>query len=298
MKGVNAMSIKDKLGKMKSFLFDDEEDDSKKINIKKPGKDHKKEDVKGKDEELSKTKEIESMYFEDISEIEPDVTEPKEEVIKSRAERKEIDFDFPEFNDNDFMQPEPEIKPEPEPIVSYAREEVKSLLYQGSKRNTDTKRFKPTPMISPVYGLLDEDGSAAQHGSSRSSRNKEEVSIDDVRKKAYGSFDEDKKTDIKLKTIEEAEKDMEKEEKEIEVKEEKPIIVNDEDDDMVLPNINFKEIDIEAEVKEESKAAVDEAPEEEKAKSVPEDDEDDEDTKEQDLFNLIDSMYQKEGEEE
>lgn len=307
------MSIKDKIGKMKSFLFDDEEEDSKKISIKKPIKEHKEEkkEIDIEDEKFSKTKEIESLYFEDISEPEIEIEKPKEEVIKSRVERKEIEFDFPDFNDNDFMKPEPEKKPDP--VVSYAREDVKPILYQGSKRGTESKRFKPTPMISPVYGLLDEDGMTISHDTAKKQRQKEEASIDDVRKKAFGSYDEG----IKMKTIEEAEKDMEEEEKNGEIEEPKVSIketvkVNaDEDDDMILPNINFKEIDITQEMAEEEPTVEseenefdehlnDEKKDEEKSKKSHEDDDDDEDeeTKEQDLFNLIDSMYQKEGEEE
>ena len=68
---------------------------------------------------------------------------------------------------------------------------------------------------------------------------------------------------------------------------------NKEEDDMILPNVNFKEIDVDQERTRNLKKDLDEK----KETKVIEDDDDD-DTKEQDLFNLIDSMYQKEGQDE
>ena len=95
---------------------------------------------------------------------------------------------------------------------------------------------------------------------------------------------------------------MEKEEKELsrekskKIIEKESVLVKEEDnDDMILPNINFKEIDVDKERKKlndikDSKQDI--------IKKENLDDDDDDDTKEQDLFNLIDSMYQKEGSEE
>ena len=66
--------------------------------------------------------------------------------------------------------------------------------------------------------------------------------------------------------------------------------LDEDDDDMILPNINFKEIDVDKERKKN------ELKNEEKEISRAEThnkEDDDEDTKEQDLFNLLDSIYQK-----
>ena len=60
---------------------------------------------------------------------------------------------------------------------------------------------------------------------------------------------------------------------------------------MILPNVNFKEIDVDEE-RNKSKKTVNKKKEVSKVE-----DDDDDDTKEQDLFNLIDTMYSKEGEE-
>ena len=306
------MGLRSKLNKMKSFLFD-EEDEEKEVKkpLKKPfKKENKQVEEKRQTEDLSKTQEIEELYFEDVSEPKLEETkEMKSSEIKSRVLKNETEFKFPEFDDDDFMV----ASKKPEPVIEPVKEVPKPVLYQGSKRKEETKKFKPSPIISPIYGLLDNDGNRVKSGTSNKEKNKqdEEVSLDVVRKKAYGSLDQELENTMKRlskKTIEEAENDMEKEEKELsrekekarEVKEEKPIVVSnddsDDDDDMILPNINFKEIDVDKErektIKSKDKKNVDE-------KKLSNDlDDDDDDTKEQDLFNLIDSMYQKEGKEE
>lgn len=274
------MGLKSKLNKMKNFLFDEEE-------IEKPEKKNKNKRVEEvivekKDEEV---KEFDDFYFDDISE--PEINDTKE--VKSRM-TKENDFKFPEFDDDDFMTP---IRKEPE-IKIEKQEDVKPILYQGSKRREETKKFKPSPIISPIYGLLDQDGNKIKPDIKKSDiplKNKEDITFDEIRKKAYGSLDDEFENTIsKLsrKTIEEAEKDMEEEEKEMLSKssdDNEEAYVSDlevsiNEEDMVLPRVDFKEIDIDKEhinKKEDKRSQID--------------DEDDEDTKEQDLFNLIDTIY-------
>ena len=290
------MGLKSKLNKMKSFLFDDEEESVKKpkVAIKKDSKKEIEKEIEEK--KLPKTQDIEELYFEDVSEVKEDSGE-----IKSRVQKKEAEFKFPQFDDDDFAVS----KVRPEPLFEkQIREEPKKVLYQGSKRKEETKKFKPSPIISPIYGLLDSEGNTIKEEDKKEKVKYEEVSLDSVRKKAYGIDNELENTMKRLskKTIEEAEKDMEKEEKELsrekskKIIEKESVLVKEEDnDDMILPNINFKEIDVDKERKKlndikDSKQDI--------IKKENLDDDDDDDTKEQDLFNLIDSMYQKEGSEE
>lgn len=294
------MGLKSKLNKMKSFLFDDEEEE----NIKKPKislkKENKKEIEKEEEQNLSKTQDIEELYFEDVSEAKEEVGE-----IKSRTQKNESEFKFPQFDDDDFAVS----KVRPEPLFEkQIKEEPKKALYQGSKRKEETKKFKPSPIISPIYGLLDSDGNTIKEEDKVKEKTKyEEVSLDSVRKKAYGIDDELENTMKRLskKTIEEAEKDMEKEEKELsrekskKVLEKESVLVkeNSLDDDMILPNVNFKEIDVDKE-REKLNDIKDNKQDIIRKDTFDDDSDDDDDTKEQDLFNLIDSMYQKEGNEE
>lgn len=300
------MGFKNKLNKMKSFLFDEEEE---KEVVKTP------KIVKEKKEERKPVKVIEEdyetsnkddLYFEDVSEtFTPDVTE-----VKSRSVKNENEFKFPEFNDDDFMVAKPKPRIEVEEVKPVKKEEPRTLLYQGSKRKEESKKFKPSPIISPIYGLLDNEGNTVKKEDETydsSYLDKSEPSLDMVRKKAYGIIDEELENTMKRlsnKTIEEAEKEMEKEEelsriKQKNKKEESKVIEipksisydaeDDDDDDMILPNLKFNEIDVDKEIKEGKTGSIKKV----SAKDYDEDDE--EDTKEQDLFNLIDTMYSKEG---
>ena len=284
------MSLKNRLSKMKNFLFDEEEVKEEKKETKKDRKKQKKEI----EEAFNSNDDVETISLDDdfTYEFENDytndtVTDIDIPVTKSRVEKQE--FTIPELTDDDFLLQEKTIEKEVEPLYE------KPLLYQGSKKRKDeVKRFKPSPIISPIYGLLDEKGNKINDDKEVVDmvlNNKDEVSLDDVRKKAYGKLDdeiEDTLKKLSSKTIEEAEKEEkveelsreEKKEKKKKEKTKKEIDFDEDDDEMILPSVSFKEIDVDSKTKKEET-----------------DDDDDEETKEQDLFNLIDSMYMKDGEE-
>lgn len=284
------MGFMNKLSKMKNFLFDEEEVEEKPVK-KQTKKIIKKQEEKPNivEEKYDKKEEIENLYIEDINDVEPVISSE----VKSRTLKNESTFKFPEFNDDDFAIKKPIVEVAP-PII---KEEPKPVLYQGSKRKEEIKKFKPSPIISPVYGLLDENGKKVKkEEDSKESKlkTKEDITFDEVRRKAYGEIEKEDIEEVKnlsSKTIGEAEKEMnEKIElsriKEKAKKEEKEIENNDEDD-MILPNVNFKEIDVDKERLGKNVTK----------KTIVEDDDDDDDTKEQDLFNLIDSIYQEKEKE-
>lgn len=286
------MGLKSKLSKMKNFLFDEEE-------IEKPEKKKVKKKVEEetdfvieKPREKIKKYEDDDFFFDDVSDNEVEKTI---EVKSRMTKENENEFKFPEFNDDDFMT---SVREEPrfEPVK---KAEVKPILYQGSKRREETKKFKPSPIISPIYGLLDNNGNSLKSDEKKSEdfpvKSRDEKNYDIIRKKAYGALDDEFENTISRlskKTIEEAVSDMEEEEKnnqevyfetrtekDDEKLSKKTIVTDTEEDDMVLPSVNFKEIDI------------DENCNKKEVKEVSLEDEDDEDTKEQDLFNLIDTIY-------
>jgi len=302
------MGFKNKLSKMKSFLFDEEDEEFEDKKVSKKIKPEKKKEVDveidtklvvEEDDKFSNTQEIEELFFEE---------EPEEETyeaIKPRSQKSENSFSFPEFDDDDFM-----VSPrKSEPVISIIDPEPKTNLYQGSKRKDEPKKFKPSPIISPIYGLIDTEGNAVHKEADaiESKYYKEEATFDEVRKKVYGAYEENFDNTIKrlsTKTIEEAEKEMEdelsREKINSNVVEEDPIVAskaNEDLDEEIVPNINFKEIDVDFE-RTKDYSRVKNKLEKEEVKSNFDDEDDDDDTKEQDLFNLIDSMYQKEGNEE
>lgn len=122
----------------------------------------------------------------------------KEQIISSFEEEREHRINKPVFfDDNDFRdlnltsEPEPKIKEEKPKIVE--RE-----LYNNrvEKEPEEKKIFKPTPIISPVYGVLDKN----YHKEDIVSRNDKieegksktlEPSIDSIRNKAYGTLEDE-----------------------------------------------------------------------------------------------------------
>ena len=296
------MGLKSKLNKMKSFLFDEEDEEERPIK-KRP------EEKKRKVENLEQTKEINIKSAPTIEELYMEDESDKiiiNDQVGSRIEKKESEFKFPEFDDDDFLVN----AKKPEPIVSLTKEEPKRILYQGSKPRDEVKKFKPSPIISPIYGLIDQNGNVNNDGlkTPESSRTEEEVRYEEIRKKAYGIMDKELEntiTRLSKKTIEEAEKEALENEKlsrvvknsdasEIGVSEVVNSTTDDEDDDMILPSVNFKEIDVDKERGKVTDKSIKRA----EMEIDPGDDDDEDDTKEQDLFNLIDTMYQEKENEE
>lgn len=277
------MGFMNKLNKMKNFLFDEEEIEEKPLK-KQVIRSKSKASSNNLDQDFEKTQEIDNLYMEDL---------PEEKVVnnevKLRTVKAEANFEFPTFDDDDFAA----VSKKPEPIIPVVKEEQKPILYQGSKRKDDIKKFKPSPIISPVYGLLDDKGKEIKKDSDykdSKSKNKEDITFDEVRRKAYGQSDFDTLKNLSTKTIEEAEKAMEEEEKKSrakqnKVKEQFKSVSSFDEDDMILPNISFKEIDVDKERLENTSILS-------KKKVIIDEEDDDDETKEQDLFNLIDSMYQ------
>jgi len=122
-------------------------------------------------------------------------------LTESRLEENKEKFVFPVyFDDKDFDDLE---KPKAKPVApkEIKKEEVKREPYQGAKVTIDPepkKVFKPSPIISPVYGVLDknyskDDITTKQDKNRAVSRTMkpENMTVDDIRKKAYGTLEDD-----------------------------------------------------------------------------------------------------------
>lgn len=118
-----------------------------------------------------------------------------EEVIEEKIETKEEEnkFKFPfVFDENDF---EPQTRFN-EPVVKKVKEEKKpTTLYNHTKnsKQKEVKKFKPTPIISPVYGILDknykkEEVKAKPENTYKITRASKKVDFESVRMKAFGSL--------------------------------------------------------------------------------------------------------------
>lgn len=154
--------------------------------------------------------EIKPQKKEVVKPAEPPVmrretTIPKEvnatPVTESRLEENKEKFVFPVyFDDKDFDDLE---KPKAKPALpkEIKKEEPKREPYQGAKVTIapePKKVFKPSPIISPVYGVLDKnyskDDITTKQDKNRVVPRKvkpENMTVDDIRKKAYGTLEDD-----------------------------------------------------------------------------------------------------------
>ena len=268
------------LEKVRDFFYDDEEDILEDIK-KKPSK-HGKE----------KKEKIKIIEKEEIKE-EPKETQSISERELFKAERT---FNFPFDVEDDITEKEEvkevpviEKKEEYKPQREY--KETKPLSIRNytkyEKEEEPEKKFKPTPVISPIYGILDKNYKKEDLLISDNKTKVEEKKLDyeTVRKRAYSKA---------YKTEEENDSkgiffnlDEEKKEDEDEVK----IIYNDveeEKEDDKTKTIGEKIEEYEKSLKKEEVEDI-ETTEEENILS---------ETKEQDLFNLIDNMYNSDEEDD
>lgn len=122
--------------------------------------------------------EIPAPAKNDIEKKEEDITDNK--IIKSEEKPS-----APIFFDDDYFKE-----------LEQPKKEVKSS-YKKEIKEVEKKIFKPTPIISPVYGVLDKDYQKEEITTKVQKTYKaNNISIDDVRKKAFGSLEEDLETTL------------------------------------------------------------------------------------------------------
>lgn len=121
-------------------------------------------------------------------EVPPVVLQPKEEVRYYQGKKEK--------------EKQPYGVVEPTRVADYGRNEnyVQPGVYE---RKEDRTHFKPSPIISPIYGILDKNYKKEDVVSKRevrltSSYARENLSVDDVRRKAYGNTNEENKVVEKI----------------------------------------------------------------------------------------------------
>jgi hypothetical protein len=152
---------------------------------------------------------LRDMFTEEVDEVEeepikkeviqveiPAPQQKEEEAVEApKPPKKEEKVQQPIFfDDNDFANLE-----QPKKVEKSSLYLKKHTSYDKPKKveeKQEKKVFKPTPIISPVYGVLDknyhkEDIKQKNNYSSSAYYNHKEVNIDDIRKKAYGTLEDD-----------------------------------------------------------------------------------------------------------
>ena len=247
-------------------------------------------------EETDKTQEF---SFEDEQTGEIEKIEDIDDIYKDEEveQTKPIFFDDKDFRDLDFGVKEEkkvEVKePEETPIYTrssvYTKETITTDEREpyGRKIERETiveekKIFKPTPIISPVYGILDKNYHKEDIVSRNEVKEPELNPIDTIRNKAYGTLeDELENTLFGTNSILFKKEDNEDKSEVSEI------------DDSVLSNLTddiSKELDELLIKKEKYEPEEEEKPSKTRSKE-PEEDEDD-------LLNFIDSTLYKDGDEE
>lgn len=165
---------------------------------------------KDKVKEMGFFEKVKNMFTEEVEEDDVKVEQIKKEVtkvaIESPTTKKEDDdiqnnFEFKSeekisvpvfFDDNDFRDLKLDEKKE-EPV--HKEKEIYGSKIQEPV--VEKKNFKPTPIISPVYGILDKNYhkedivSRNEARSSRTEKSVTESSIDAIRNKAYGTLEDE-----------------------------------------------------------------------------------------------------------
>ena len=130
----------------------------------------------------------------------------KEEIEYEEEDTQEFKFDVEEkvnkpvfFDDNDFRDlnfSTPKVE-EKKPVIQEKEKDVYGIRRQEEKEVIERKAFKPTPIISPVYGILDKNYhkedivSRTEQPVKTVSSNDVDVSIDSIRNKAYGTLEDE-----------------------------------------------------------------------------------------------------------
>ena len=283
------------LEKVKNFFYEEDYDEEEeKEEIKKPIK-PKKEKIKVTELKEDKKEKIDRQ---DISERE-----------LFQAERT---FNFPVDVEDEYYgineEKETKINKVEERVYKKPEPEYKSTMYSGIRDYSKTEvkeqpkqenRFKPTPVISPIYGIMDKNYKKEDImiDSAKEANASKKVDYDTVRKRAYSNVynkpepEEDSKGIFYNLDEEDSNEDDVK------------IIYNDvtfdeesnEEDENVTIGQKIEEYE------EQQENFEDDTPYEEDDGEETEIDEESQilsETKEQDLFNLIDNMYNSDEEDE
>ena len=282
------------MGKLKNILFTEEEETEEIPVIHENPVTEVSEENNTLEDEIARFKNFnyeETIESEPIPEIKPIIKE--EEPVKKEEKSPFQSFDEEEFeriaaiNKNRLLERDRKLREVKErKREQYEHEVIKPVVKEQPK-------FVPSPVISPVYGILDKNytkDDILPRASSDGTLPKI-MDVDQVRKKAFGTLETIEKNitndldDIKITSFED---EVDNEDviisgrvQEIEIEDTKPLPVVEEEIENTKPLPTVDE-------EEETKTLPKEKKEE--VKEIKKDDE----KIDNDLFELIDSMYKDE----
>ena len=276
--------------KLKNIFYDEEyiEEADEDIKIEKPVKREFKREIKK--EEVDDTPRVSEIKITGYVDEPVTPKKPEREVAKEEPSYKnERELFKPEKSSFNFTQFDDEELPPRRNVMDY---EVRTSSYKKEVQKPveveQPKVFKPSPVISPIYGILDKDYRKEEIVAK--SKEKERVvtsndsatTYDSVRKKAYGTLEDD--LEDTLNTMNKLSTNTIKES------------INDINDAVDAINTKANKIENYISKVEEQTPDVSIGELEDKVKETIDVSNDtvSDSTLEHDLFNLIDSMYDKE----
>lgn len=347
------------IDKLKNALFEEEyvevEEKPKRKPVKKDFKPEKKEHHRREVEEKPIAKKIVPPEKKQVK-----ITHHDDEILENHHEGetladesiKKKEFNFPLVSDNEFREEKPVKKPikqekkiveekkdeaygeikyqeKKTPTKAYGMDEINlpNTMYGAYEKKEERTYFHPSPIISPIYGILDKNYKKEEIVPKKEVRltsayAKENLDLDEVREKAFGIHSEEsiKGADLDQYDIEESnfmDNDL------LDLSEDKPevkkVTVGDAEEyfeDLGLEyNVDYKDLskdntrvgrrykeenqenESQPQIIEEKKLEEEKSDQKEHDQVPPviEKKEEIEDkTDEDNLFDLIDSMYEKE----
>ena len=276
--------------KLKNIFYDEEyiEEADEDIKIEKPVKREFKREIKK--EEVDDTPRVSEIKITGYVDEPVTPKKPEREVAKEEPSYKnERELFKPEKSSFNFTQFDDEELPPRRNVMDY---ELRTSSYKKEVQKPveveQPKVFKPSPVISPIYGILDKDYRKEEIVAK--SKEKERVvtsndsatTYDSVRKKAYGTLEDD--LEDTLNTMNKVSTNTIKES------------INDINDAVDAINTKANKIENYISKVEEQTPDVSIGELEDKVKETIDVSNDtvSDSTLEHDLFNLIDSMYDKE----
>lgn len=287
------------ISRLKTIFYDDDLEETKNIEVNKQTTSNavKEEPTIKVDKIIAPVEEKQVEVQKEVKEVQTSNTYSERELFKNKST-----FNFPIFDDEDEVKSPVKLTPSSEikKTVTFNNTSIKDLekpktVTIDKNGRIERKAFKPSPVISPVYGILDknykkEEIEIKENNNIGSSYEK---NYDTVRRKAYGTLEEDLE-DTFTKMNDELNKSVDELNEQIKLAASSS--KNHEDLENLLYKINSKTSVGDMEERYSQLEKTEQIKPIKESSTLEEEKSSDFDTTlENDFFNLIDSMYDKEG---
>ncbi len=289
------------INKLKNILFEEEE-----VEIPVIEKKENKEPVY-KEMPRKETAPVKSSFYDDLEPVikqeksmEEQVVQKEEKLTTNTAQvsereifKSEKTFNFPAFDEKEFESMSPRQNIRSTNILEHERRK-EATKAPVRKEEKPVQKFKPSPIISPVYGILDKNYTPDEI-TTRVDETPRKLDVDSVRKKAFGELPKEKVEEKEEILITEKTMDDKILEEKLEKARTIDELLKDSSDEVITLDNNEDTLtsDFDSLGNTEELIIPEEEDRQEEINTPPKHEESlEDDTLESDLFDLIDSMYE------